>query len=101
MAVLGRIARVTGNLYRDLNTGRFLSALEVAPVLQQARAFGYLSATKSGGFQKAFTTLTELRGFTPDRANSLIADFRARLREWKEGGRIGDRPYLETPDPDE
>lgn len=42
MARLGRISKVSAGLYRDLDTGRFLSSRQAAPVLAQARRFGRL-----------------------------------------------------------
>lgn len=97
MARLGRILRVTGNLYRDLDTGRFISWTDVQPILEQARQYGYLGAAARGRYRHAAETL-ELRYDIPVKESQrMIADWLGEKRKWLEEGEIGDEPKFPSP----
>ena len=95
MAGIGSIIHVSGLLYRDRETGRFLSWAEAEPIVTQARYYGYLSSvSRADNYIKAVDSIIASSGMDEDAAKSLFADYLSRKKTWEESGRLGDTPEL-------
>lgn len=98
MARLGRIERVSGNTYRDLDTGRFIPFSEARPIIEQARYNAYLGQTPKGNFAKAADTFINFYGLSPEEANQRIASYRSAYKTFQDSGYAGDEPTLSSDD---
>lgn len=82
MAVLGRIQRISGDLYRNLDTGRFLPFSESEPIVSLSRVYGFRGAiATSESLGRARDTIADRYGYNEIEARDRLANFRARLAE--------------------
>ena len=92
MPVLGLIKHVSGLLYRDLQTGKFLSYEQVKPILDQARQYGFQGAAVQGRLARAADTIALNNDISVQEAREKLADYLTRYKRWQEDGEEGERP---------